>query len=253
MHSWRIAQRGGRLERVRTNSSDDVCQTFETRLSTQVQILTWRTSKHGQHGGLLHGGREHLRGWEGRVCFTLFHLVYKFPWLVRLAWCLAFVWVLVFWVVLGLFVVCFGFCSQGDLIAIDTNSSSWPTMSRTSPALQEKKKQSFPEQSYLFVLVILHKAAVWKYKWLSAIPMVRCGICAVSTLSEDMFLCMLNITDFWFIEWGFDLLGRQLKLSLLLCDWNLFSYFHWWMQTVLYWWAGISMSGICFRWCYIWM
>ena len=25
------------------------------------------------------------------------------------------------------------------------------------------------------------------------------------------------------------------------------SYFHWWMQTVLYWWAGISISGICFH------
>ena len=29
--------------------------------------------------------------------------------------------------------------------------------------------------------------------------------------------------------------------------------FHWWMQTVLYWWADISISGICFRWCYLWM
>ena len=95
-----------------------------------------------KHGGLLHGGREHLRGWEGRFCFTLFHLVYKFPWLVCLAWCLAFVWVLVFfgcvWFVWVGVVFCFGFCSQGDLIAIYTNSSSWPTMSRTSPALQEK-------------------------------------------------------------------------------------------------------------------
>ena len=24
--------------------------------------------------------------------------------------------------------------------------------------------------------------------------------------------------------------------------------FHWWMQTVLYWWENISISGICFRW-----
>ena len=36
---------------VRTNSSDDVCQTLETRLSIQVQILIWLTSEHGQHGG----------------------------------------------------------------------------------------------------------------------------------------------------------------------------------------------------------
>ena len=77
---------------------------------------------------------------------------------------------------------------------------------------------------------------------------------------------MQNITDFWFIRWEFDLLVRQLKLSWFFCDSNLFSYFYWWKQTVLYWWAGISISGICFRWtlhfgvaevvfhwCYIWM
>ena len=69
MHSWRIAQRGGRLERVRTNSSVDVCQTFVTFLSIQERILTWRTSNNGQHGEVLRGGREHLRGWEGH-CFT---------------------------------------------------------------------------------------------------------------------------------------------------------------------------------------
>ena len=63
MHSWRIVQKGGRLERVRINSSDDVwSQTLEeTRLSIQVQILIWPTSEHGQRGGLLHGGRVDKR------------------------------------------------------------------------------------------------------------------------------------------------------------------------------------------------
>eukprot|EP00434_Breviolum_minutum_P011485 symbB.v1.2.010124.t1/scaffold618.1/size180184/1 len=32
------------------------------KLSIQLQILIWLTSKHGQRGGLLHGGREPLRG-----------------------------------------------------------------------------------------------------------------------------------------------------------------------------------------------
>ena len=57
-----MEQRGGRLERVRTNSSVDVCQTFVIFLSTQERILTWRTSNNGQHGEVLRGGREHLRG-----------------------------------------------------------------------------------------------------------------------------------------------------------------------------------------------
>ena len=48
--------------RVRTISSIDVCQTFVTYLSTQERILTWRTSNNGQHGEVLRGGREHLRG-----------------------------------------------------------------------------------------------------------------------------------------------------------------------------------------------
>ena len=39
--------KGGRLKRLRTNFSDDVCQTLETRLSIQVQISVWLTSKHG--------------------------------------------------------------------------------------------------------------------------------------------------------------------------------------------------------------
>ena len=65
MHSWRIAQKGGRLERVRINSSVDVCQTLETRLGIKVQILIWLTSKHGQRGVLLLGGREPLRAERG--------------------------------------------------------------------------------------------------------------------------------------------------------------------------------------------
>ena len=76
-----------------------------------------------------------------------------------------------------------------------------------------------------------HRKGVWKYKWLDSHSYgAMWHLCCKH--SEDVFLCMPNITDFWFIEWGFDLLGRQLKLPWLFCDRNLFSYFHWWMQTV---------------------
>ena len=56
------AKRWQTREGTYTNSSVDVCQTFVTYLSTQERILTWRTSNNGQHGEVLRGGREHLRG-----------------------------------------------------------------------------------------------------------------------------------------------------------------------------------------------
>ena len=51
-----------------------------TKVSKTLHWYGWHLT-FGQCGGVLHGGREHLRGWEGRVCFTWFHLVCKFPWL----------------------------------------------------------------------------------------------------------------------------------------------------------------------------
>ena len=89
----------------------------------------------GLRGGV-HGGREHLRGWEGRVCFTLFHLVCKFSWLICLARALAVCGCCLFLV--G-FVPCW-FLSSGEIwFQSHANSSCWPTMSRTCPAMQEKK------------------------------------------------------------------------------------------------------------------
>ena len=55
---------------------------------------------------------------------------------------------------------------------------------------------------------------VWMAK--GHVSFVRRGRC---------ILCTLNITDFRFIRWGFDLLVWRLKLSWLFCDWNLFSMF----------------------------
>ena len=79
--SWRIAQKGGRLKMARIGSNGDVYQMFETRLGILVQTLIWKTSKHGQRGAILLGGRELVRGLRGTRTFHLFHLVCKFPWI----------------------------------------------------------------------------------------------------------------------------------------------------------------------------
>ena len=54
--------------------------------------------------------------------------------------------------------------------------------------------------------------------------MVRCVICAVSTLRMCFYACRISLISGLSNE---DLicLDRQLKLSWLFCDWNLFSYF----------------------------
>ena len=49
---------------ARISSNGDVYQMFETRLGTLVQTLIWKTSKHGQRGAILLGGRELVRGIE---------------------------------------------------------------------------------------------------------------------------------------------------------------------------------------------
>ena len=52
---------------ARIGSNGDVCQMFETRLGILVQTLIWKTSKHGQRGAILLGGRELVRGLRGTV------------------------------------------------------------------------------------------------------------------------------------------------------------------------------------------
>ena len=102
--SWRIAQKDGRLKMARIGSNGDVYQMFETRLGILVQTLIWKTSKHGQRGAILLGGRELVRGLRGTRTFHLFHLVCKFPWIF--AW-FGFLWVLL--CLVGVFVLV-GFC-----------------------------------------------------------------------------------------------------------------------------------------------
>ena len=86
-------QKDGRLKMARIDSNGDVYQMFETRLGILVQTLIWKTSKHGQRGAILLGGRELVRGLRGTRTFHLFHLVCKFPWIF--AW-FGFLWVLLF-------------------------------------------------------------------------------------------------------------------------------------------------------------
>ena len=67
-----------------------------------------------------------------------------------------------------------------------------------------------------------HRKGVWKYKWLGAIPMVWCGICAVSTLRMCFYACRISLIS--------GLLNED-----LICwvgSWNC---------------RGYSVIGICFR------
>ena len=87
-----------------------------------------------------------------------------------------------------------------------------------------------------------------KYKWLEAIPMVRCGICAVSTLRMCFYACRISLISG--LSRGFDLLDRQLKLSYL------FSYFtggckQFCTGELVFRYLEFVFTGICFRWCYI--
>ena len=109
---------------------------FETRLGILVQTLIWKTSKHGQRGAILLGGRELVRGLRGTRTFHLFHLVCKFPWIF--AWfgfcgC-CFVWLVC------LFLLAFAF---GEICFL---SSLFPVVDRQCLALVRqcrKKKKSF--------------------------------------------------------------------------------------------------------------
>ena len=80
-----------------------------------------------------------MRGWEGRVCFTWFHLVCKFPWMFCLARALACVWVLL--VLLFCWVGCW-FLSLGKF---DLNHRLIPVVDRPCLALvrqcRKKKKR----------------------------------------------------------------------------------------------------------------
>ena len=90
-----------------------------------------------------------------------------------------------------------------------------------------------------------HRKGVWKYKWLGAIPMVRCGICAVSTLRMCFYACRISLISglsnedliCWVDSWncrGYSVIGICFRISLVDANsfvlvswyfdiWNLFS------------------------------
>ena len=112
---------------------------FETRLGILVPTLIWETSKHGQRGAIILGGRELVRGLRGTRTFHLFHLVCKFPWIFAwfgfCGWC--FVWLVC------LFLLAFFFLAFGEICFL---SSLFPVVDRQCLALalrhamQGKKK-----------------------------------------------------------------------------------------------------------------
>ena len=90
-----------------------------------------------------------------------------------------------------------------------------------------------------------HRNGVWKYKWLGAIPKVRCGICAVSTLRMCFYACRISLISglsnedliCWGDSWncrGYSVIGICFRISLVDANsfvlvswyfdiWNLFS------------------------------
>ena len=70
--------------------------------------------------------------WEGRGRFTCFTFSANFPGSLP---------GLVLWALVCCVFVLFGFCFRGNLFSFFTHSSCWPTMSRTSTAMQEKKRK----------------------------------------------------------------------------------------------------------------
>ena len=105
---------------------------FETRLGILVQTLIWETSKHGQRGGILLGGRELVRGLRGTRTFHLFHLFLQ----ISLDLCL--VWFCGRCFVVCLFLLAFAF---GEICFL---SSLIPVVDRQCLALvrQCRKKKS---------------------------------------------------------------------------------------------------------------
>ena len=92
---------------------------------------------------------ENLWGaWEGRGRFTCFTFFANFPGSLP---------GLVLWALPCCVFVLVGFCFRGNLFSIFTHSSCWPTMSRTSTAMQEKKKRKGKTYALLLENVILRE------------------------------------------------------------------------------------------------
>ena len=102
-----------------------------------MQILIWLTSNHWTTWRSTTRWTRTFEGLRGRVGFTLFHLVCKFPWQICLARALACVWVACLWLVLFLV----GFFLPGNF---DFNLMLIPVVDRPCLALvrQCRKKKT---------------------------------------------------------------------------------------------------------------
>ena len=100
---------------ARIGLNGDAYQMFETRLGILVRTLIWKTSKHGQRGAILLGGRELVRGLRDADVSPLSPSLQ-----ISLDLCLVcFVGVALFGWCVGLV----GFCFRGNLSSFFTHSS----------------------------------------------------------------------------------------------------------------------------------
>ena len=106
-----------------------------TRCS-RLAWVSWCRHWYGRHLKMDNVGQYYLAeenswgAWEGRGRFTCFTFFANFPGSLP---------GLVLWALPCCVFVLVGFCFRGNLFSIFTHSSCWPTMSRTSTAMQEKK------------------------------------------------------------------------------------------------------------------
>ena len=147
---------------------------FETRLGILVQTLIWETSKHGQRGAILLGGRELVRGLRGTRTFHLFHLFCKFPWIF--AW--FGLWALLCCV---LFLLAFAF---GEICFL---SSLIPVVDRQCLALvrQCRKKKTI-------LAVMVGVLGLWPFS-VGILPVIT-GI-ALGTWVVEFLTCHLQIVS----------------------------------------------------------
>ena len=143
-HLWNIVQRGRPKEDThqlkRRRLLPDVRDPPEQGTANVDMMDIWKL--HRWHGGLLHGGRDRMRGWEGQDVSPLSHIFAKFHSTLCFGFCLfgglRFVLVCV-----GLFCLCDGlvnFCTQ--LVPVHHVSSGWPTTRSPGNAGKKNKKMT---------------------------------------------------------------------------------------------------------------
>ena len=153
-----------------------------------MQISIWLTSKHGQRGGVLHGGKRTFEGLRG---FTCLHFVCKLPWLIRglvPCWCVgvAFVW---------FFVVCLfssgKICFQFQPIpAVDR-----PCLALVRQCREKKQERTTPREPKFHTECLALSATE---KILVAVSMLsHSAVSLLSFLGLYVLACPQNIRTFF--------------------------------------------------------